>query len=186
MDKKIERKLSVIFPGIGYNQDKPLLYYASKLSKKAGREVVNVPYKGFPENVFSDDRLKKKCFEMGLEQAEEILKDVDFSEYDDILFISKSVGTAISGEYAKRHHLKVRNVLLTPVERTFFHVEGECIAFHGTNDPWVETDIVKESCSKLSIPLTIINDANHSLETGDVDTDIKILTYVMGKLQEYI
>ena len=43
----------------------------------------------------------EKAFFSAVEQAEEILKDVDFSAYDDILFISKSVGTAVSAAYAR-------------------------------------------------------------------------------------
>ena len=37
-------KLAVLFPGIGYHVDKPLLYYGRKLAVQRGYEVVGVPY----------------------------------------------------------------------------------------------------------------------------------------------
>jgi len=46
-----EKKLAVLFPGIGYHCDKPLLYYAAKLAKSQQYEVLSVPYSGFPEKV---------------------------------------------------------------------------------------------------------------------------------------
>lgn len=38
-------KLSVVFPGIGYHADKPLLYYSAKAAAECGwQERVNVNY----------------------------------------------------------------------------------------------------------------------------------------------
>ena len=44
-------KAAVIFPGIGYHTDKPLLYYGKKLAKEAGYRIIEVNYTGFPQNV---------------------------------------------------------------------------------------------------------------------------------------
>ena len=44
-------KLAVLFPGIGYHVDKPLLYYGRKLAVQRGYEVVGVPYGNFPDGV---------------------------------------------------------------------------------------------------------------------------------------
>ncbi len=40
MDNK---RLAVLFPGIGYHCDKPLLYYSAKLARAAENEVLPVP-----------------------------------------------------------------------------------------------------------------------------------------------
>lgn len=42
-------KLAVLFPGIGYTCDKPLLYYGAKLAKSYGYEVKRVEYGNFPK-----------------------------------------------------------------------------------------------------------------------------------------
>ena len=41
----MKEKLVIIFPGIGYHCDKPLLYYAKKLAKEHGyEEIVSLKY----------------------------------------------------------------------------------------------------------------------------------------------
>ena len=45
------KKLAVIFPGVGYHTDKPLLYYSKKLASRNGYEIVEVPYGKFPKGV---------------------------------------------------------------------------------------------------------------------------------------
>ena len=60
-------KLAVIFPGIGYRTDKPLLYYSGKLLKGMGWDVVPVPYAGFPEKVKGNPEKMKLSAEMALE-----------------------------------------------------------------------------------------------------------------------
>ncbi len=40
-----KKKLLVVFPGIGYHCDKPLLYYGRKTAAEAGYdEVINISY----------------------------------------------------------------------------------------------------------------------------------------------
>ena len=48
---KAPQKLAVIFPGIGYTADKPLLYYASRLARHYGYQILAVSYGTLPENV---------------------------------------------------------------------------------------------------------------------------------------
>ena len=47
-------KLAVIFPGIGYTADKPLLYYTTRLAKKHGYQIQTVSYGTLPENIRGD------------------------------------------------------------------------------------------------------------------------------------
>ena len=166
------KKLAVIFPGVGYHTDKPLLYYSKKLASRNGYEIVEVPYGKFPKSA--------------VEQAEEILKAVDFSGYDDILFISKSVGTAVSSAYAGKYHLKTRNIYYTPVEASFQSMTQPGIAFTGTKDSWVDHVAIKEGCEKGGFPLHITEDADHSLETGNVLKDLENLREIMRVTEEYI
>ena len=179
-------KLAVIFPGVGYHTDKPLLYYSKKLAFQNGYEIVEVPYGKFPKGVKGSREKMEKAFFSAVEQAEEILKDVDFSAYDDILFISKSVGTAVSAAYGGKHHLKTRNIYYTPVEASFQFMTQPGIAFTGTKDSWVDHEAVKEGCEKGGFPLYVIEDANHSLETGDVMADLENLQEIMAVTADYI
>ena len=130
------KKIACLFPGIGYTCDKPLLYYSWKLLAGLGWEIVPVRYSGFPSGVKGDPEKMLLSAQMAQEQAEEILREIDWSAYSEILFIGKSIGTVVACAYAARHQIRCRQILFTPVESTFQFVETGAIAFHGTSDPW--------------------------------------------------
>ena len=181
-----KKKVAVVFPGIGYHCDKPLLYYSKKLAIKYGYEIREVPYGNFPKNVKGNAEKMEQAFHAAAAQAEELLRNIAWEDYGQILFLSKSIGTAVSGFYASKHHLKTRNVFYTPVAQTFPLIGGEGIVFHGTADPWVETAAVKQGCAEKGLPLYITENANHSLETGDVKTDVGNLAVIMEQTERYI
>ena len=56
------KKLAVIFPGVGYHTDKPLLYYSKKLASRNGYEIVEVPYGKFPKGVKGQEKRWRKLF----------------------------------------------------------------------------------------------------------------------------
>lgn len=180
------QKIACLYPGIGYTCDKPLLYYSWKLLKGMGWEIVPVPYSGFPDKVKGDPEKMKLCAQMALEQAEDILSGINWKEYGEILFIGKSVGTAICGAYAARHGISCRYILFTPVEAAFDCSYGEAIAFHGTADPWADTKMIRECCKRQGILLYETEGANHSLETGDVEKDIKEIRKVIKTVREFV
>jgi phosphoglycolate phosphatase len=53
------------------------------------------------------------------------------------------------------------------------------MVFHGSADPLCDTDMCTQLCEELSLTYAVIPEANHSLETGDVATDIANLGRVM-------
>ena len=179
-------KLAVIFPGIGYTADKPLLYYTTRLAQKQGYQIQTVSYGSLPANIKGDSAKMKQAFELACEQTEQLLHNIDWDSYGSILFISKSIGTAISSAYASRHNLKVKSILFTPLAETFSFPLPGSIAFHGTADPWAETDSVQALAVQKEVPLFLTKNANHSLETGDVQTDLSILKTTMDRVERFI
>lgn len=179
-------KLAVVFPGIGYHTDKPLLYYAKRLAKTYGYEIREVPYGNFPKDVKGSEEKMKESFFSALEQTEEILKEVDFETYDKLLFISKSIGTAVAAAYGKKHGLKADHIFYTPVAQSFEFIEQVGIVFCGNKDPWVETEVIKKACGERKLPLCITEGADHSLETGEVTRDLENLKIIMEQSEEYI
>ena len=179
-------KLAVIFPGVGYHTDKPLLYYSKKIAQNLGFEIVEVPYGGFEQNIKGSAEKMRAAFESALAQAEQILKDVSFDQYDKVLFISKSVGTAVASAYARKHHCAGYHVYYTPVEASFEAMYEEGIVFYGSADPWAAADKLEQGCRRKNLPYHVYEGANHSLETGDVKTDLQNLSDIMEKTESYI
>ena len=187
------KKAALIFPGIGYHVDRPLLYFGKKLASARGYEIIDVPYGHFEHGIRGNEKKMWEAFESALRQAEEILAQRKIEQYGELLFLSKSVGTAAAAAYAANHHLTeadgrtVRHIYFTPVEDTFRVAKRRSgIVFHGTKDPWAGNEAVQEGCSALSLPLFLIPDANHSLETGDVLRDLDNLKRVMEHCASYL
>ncbi len=179
-------KLAVIFPGIGYTCDKPLLYYSGKLAAKCGYEVIPVPYGNFGKDVKGNAKKMRESFEHALLQAEEMLSCVRWNEYEDIVFISKSIGTVVASCYAKKHGLHVRSILFTPLPETYEFAEMPACAFHGTSDQWADTPEIKNAAKRTGIPLYLTENANHSLETGDVLKDTENLRGVLEIVKDML
>ena len=179
-------KLAVIFPGIGYHVDKPLLYYSRKIAKKYGYEEICVNYTGFEAKIRGDKEKMQQSYQLALSQTRDILKDVDFDKYEDLLFIGKSVGTAVAGGYAKERGINPRYILYTPLEETLAFDFPDAVAFHGTSDPWCDSARLRALCDKKDMDLRIIARANHSLETGSVNEDSENLVRIMQQTEEYI
>ena len=181
-------KVAVLFPGIGYTCDRSLLYFSGKLAETAGYEIRTVPYGDFPRGVKGNRSKMEASFYSAMEQTEKLLADVEWENYGDILFISKSIGTIVASAYAKQHGLQVRSVLFTPLKDTFQFTDAgaEAAAFHGTSDPWAETGEIVSGCEEKGIALYLTDHANHSLETGDVMTDLKTLNGAMKVVKQFI
>ncbi len=180
------KKIAVIFPGVGYHVDKPLLYYSRKIAAQNGYEIREVRYGNFPKGVKGSQKKMEEAFFNALSQTEELLADVDFTAYEDVLFISKSVGTAVASAYAGKHGLSTRNIYYTPVEASFQFMKQPGIVFTGTEDSWVVFAAVKGKSEEGGFPLYVTEGADHSLETGDVEKDLKNLQEIMKITEEYI
>ncbi len=181
-------KLAVLFPGIGYTCDKPLLYYGSKLAEQAGYEIKKVAY-ALPEKVQFKGNPEKmeEGFRSLYVQAEECLKDVDWAQYEEVLFVSKSIGTVIAAAYAGRLAIpNLRHVLYTPLEYTFGYHPQQAIGFSGTDDSWCDFAEVHRLAREQGIFVNVYAGANHSLETGNVPKDLATLQDVMDKTRTFI
>ena len=144
-------KIAVYFPGIGYHCDKPLLYYGRKIACEQGyQEYRNVSYTYHAENIRGDEEKMKEAYEALFVQAEEELADMVWADYDDVLFVSKSIGTIIATSYAEKYGLKhTKHILYTPLAQTYLFAPIHAIGFIGTADPWSDTaEIIRLSKSK--------------------------------------
>lgn len=95
-----EQKIAVLFPGLGYHTDKPLLYYARALAMERGYTIREVRYGEMPQRVKDDPAKMEECVRRGMAYADEQLADVNWDEYAEVLFIAKSIGTAAAAGFA--------------------------------------------------------------------------------------
>ena len=85
-------KLVVCFPGIGYHCDKPLLYYSRKLAACAGYDhTLLLQYTYHKDGLRGSPAALREAFDTLYAQAEAQLSAVDWLQFDDVLFLSKSI-----------------------------------------------------------------------------------------------
>ena len=139
--------------------------------------------------ILASDFLPEKieqAVQTALSAAEEQLATIDWTAYDRVFFLSKSIGTAIAARYAVQHNIHPRQVYYTPIEQALPYLDPTGIAFHGTADPWANTEMITNGCRKIGIPLYLTENANHSMETGDTLHDIFILHDIMDETAHWM
>lgn len=181
-------KLVIVFPGLGYHADKPLLYYARKLAQKAGfDECLNLKFDFCKDGLCGNEEKIKECLDTIYTQAESQLENVKLDFCEEVLFVSKSIGTAASVYFAHRHCLdNAKQILFTPLHLTFSSSVQNGIVFFGTKDPWVDSSSLEKSVSQANLPYHVYEGLNHSLESGDVLKDMETLLDVMKKVQDFL
>lgn len=181
------KKIAVYFPGVGYHCDKPLLYYSREAACEAGYtnyRKVNYTYKA--GNIRGDEKKMKETYETLFLEAEAELADIVWSEYDDILFVSKSIGTVIATSYAAKYGLKhARHILYTPVAQTYLCAPDHAIGFIGTADPWSDKDEIIRLSDENHIPLTVYDGCDHSLECDDTLSNLETLKDIMRRTMDF-
>ena len=174
-------KLVVCFPGIGYHCDKPLLYYSRRLAR-ADREIL-AQYTYQKPGLRGNPAALRAALDVLYAQTEPQLADVQWADYDEVVFLAKSIGTAVAAAYAQRHGIVCKSVLYTPLEMTYDFAPQNALAFLGTADPW---SCVPAVTAKAGGALYLYPDANHSLETDDVAKNLAVLQDVMEKTRQFL
>ncbi len=181
-------KTAIIFPGIGYHKDKPLLYYSRCLAKEAGYNVEFVDFSGiaWEKGDLRDTVKMNEFFKLAMQCAEDKLSGKAVTADDELLFISKSIGTAVAARYAKEKHLNVKQVYFSPIVPFGIYAQDYGMAFYGDNDPLADYREIEEICIDKKIESHRIEGGNHSLETGDTEQDLKNLAWMMGLVKTFI
>ena len=197
MEKKIERikkSLLVMFPGVGYTCDKPLLYYIGKLYQNDNFDVKKISYAGFMNGLKDDSQKMNHAYELVKKQTKEQLKDINWNEYEKVVFVSKSIGT-VGAAYIFKYmqdkkiinsNLKISNIFLTPLVETFNYVtEKSGFVIIGDKDQWSDYAQICKLAEKYNLPAHIIENANHSLENSDIFDSIDIIFNVVKIVDSY-
>lgn len=165
----MDKKLIVLFPGVKYSTDCPLLYYAKFCYEWKGYEVLEINSYDVEEvDGLADLDTYAVLAEKNVKSQ---LQNVDWKKYTHIVFASKSMGTVIALWLEDELKLSsVTHILLTPLNQTLPYMEKErdyrCIVT-GTEDSFVQSQHLKELCQRKKYPLTVIEGVGHRLETEE-------------------
>ncbi len=190
--------LVVLFPGIGYTCDKPLLYYGRKIAMEAGyNDCHGIKYERIDKTGLQGNPEKMmEIFNHLYEATKNSLSEIKWEEYDRILFISKIIGTIVAAAFEKelaeslnktgKTIAPIKQILFTPLEQTFLFTPSNAIGFTGSKDNWCDYEKVVALAKEQYIPINVYENANHSLETGDTLKDIDNLANVIEICKSFL
>ena len=187
--KSDNKKTAVVFPGVGYTKDRPLLYYAGKLAAKNGYELTAVDFAGldWSKEKLKDSDFLRETMEKCMLITEDALSQIADLSDSQVVFISKSIGTVVATAYAKRAGISPVQICFSPLEMIGEYVpEGGAVLFCGDADPYADYKTVEQIATDKKLEIRRIAGGNHSLETGDVATDIDNLQKMMQRVSELL
>lgn len=187
------RKLCVLLSGTNYLYDKPLMYYTNMVMLQQGYDVVQVNY------TYEDSFFEQPVAVI----ATQILKDVQSvivdvckrADYDDILFVGKSLGTIpMSFHFSQKQAIHPKLIMLTPllqqeeVYTKLLEIENELLLIIGDADPHYDQQKVAILNEKDNVSVLVISDANHSLDVvpNDMEKSLASLTKTMQRIRAFI
>lgn len=179
------KSIVVLFPGGEGTCDNPILHYARKATLLSGCDVLSLEYGYYKAN----KTFKSEIFRQTLEEVNAAIQQCLTNSYENIYFISKSLGTSFAGEISKLIGCnKVNNLFLTPtVETIQYIINSKCTVVVGTNDKFFPKEYIDKISKCPFVNLNIISGAAHSLEIADnYIKSLEILSYVTKLCESFV
>ena len=189
-------KLAVVFPGLGYTCQMPLLYYSTLMLVDQGFDVlwVETNYGMNKEYLALNEEMKSEWIRKDAIAAwkSAMIK----RNYKRVVFLGKSIGTVSLAALLQERSLPkdTRNVLLTPLldnKRIIATLQQnptkKSIFVIGTADAYYDPDALKRMRENARNRVLVIKGADHSLEIGEnVSASIKVLEKTLKAIGEFV
>ena len=172
----MSKKIVFSFPG-GRGAEIPLLYYAAKYYEDQDYE-----------KVFVNHPFPSADYDSLYENAKSILESFDFSEYDDIVFIAKSIGTIIACKLKEELKINASFILFTPLKDTLPFITNAnriILIAASNNDRHLENKTLCEHCEKEQVSYYIEPNVGHRMEVrNDINRNLQVIKNIIGRLKE--
>lgn len=170
------RKLVVLFPGKNYPCNKPGLHFAGTSAIQSGYDLLVLEYGYQVARTNLDMNELERVIEDSYASVQRII-----SKYNEVVFISKSIGTIVAGEVHGKLEIPIRHLFLTPMKNTVQYVNKfNGLVVYGTNDEVFDYELAKQINIDTGREVIEIPNANHSLEANNVEGSIEILSKLVA------
>jgi predicted alpha/beta-fold hydrolase len=187
--------VALVFPGLAYNSNMPLLHYSVETILASGINVLTVDYDYSNNSEFMKQSQTTKS-DWLIEDVEAALKVITEEENQKVVCLTgKSLGTLALGYLLETHEnlRDTKTIWLTPLIRNPELLEQmlaymkDAVMVIGTKDPHYDRDIVDRLNASTQLSGIIIDGANHSLEIeGDVTQSLRVLMQIVAILQQFL
>ena len=165
----MKKGIVVAFPGIRYTCKQALMQDCLSYYNKLGYETLCLDFGGV---AFDGSTDMSHAADLALPAILRRLSSVSFTDYTDVVFLAKSLGTLCAVRTAKALRLQPRCFLLTPLPETLQELPENARMFGaviGTKDAHLDYKLLEEYCKARSIPCLTVPDAGHRLQFEDAE-----------------
>lgn len=164
----MSKKIVISFPG-GRGNEIPMLYFGAKHFEDMGYEKI------FINHPMSEDFSLNNL----LGNALKTLNNINWNEYEHIVFVAKSLGTLVACKAKELLQIQASLVLFTPLEDTlkFIRKENDVLfVAMGDNDKYLSASRLTEHCEQEGIKCHIEKGIGHRMEVlNDLQKNLDII-----------
>lgn len=186
--------LALLFPGLRYTCDMPLLFYASKLLLHKGFDVLQL-HTDYTNDKFSNNSPDRQIDWLSEDAGAALQAGLSQRDYPHLVLVGKSIGTlAMSLLLLNQPELRSRvTIWLTPlfrlplVEQATQQLSGPALFAGGTGDNTFDAGRLEHLKSVIPAQSLVFDSANHSLEVeGNLARSLEILQELVSGLSDFI
>jgi len=192
--KNASDKLAVLYPGMRYSCDRPLLYYATEILLSRGYDVLQL-WSKYGTADFDQLSKSEKTIQL-ISDGQALLKaGHQAGSYRQTLLCGKSLGTLTMAFILNQdQHLDQGVTIwftplihLPPVAQAIQEIHGPAFISGSQADPTFSSGSLDRIKSNPNVTLFVADGADHSLEIpGNATQSLQILTWVMAELSAFI
>ena len=187
-------KLAIIYPGLRYSPDKPLLYYTTELLLSRGYDVLQL-WSNYRTSAFNELSQAEQTVQL-IQDGQALLNfGIQSGTYTQLLLCGKSLGTLTMAFILNEEIEKIEPttvwftplIHLPPVSDAILKIEAPAFVAGSLADSTFSSGPIDQIKSISSTKSFITDHADHSLEVpGDTLKSLQILNQVMVKLSKFI
>lgn len=154
----------VCFPGTGFTCKEALFERCAAKFSERGYDIVRLDFSHIP---FREIDTMEEAVTIAQRTVKRQLAGVDFASFQDVVWISKSLGTLLAAKAETDYGVLPRQLYLTPLPETLRMIrpESRIIALVlGTLDRFLTGEALASFCEQRNIRCCLIDGVNHSLK----------------------
>jgi hypothetical protein len=192
--KENSRRLALIYPGMGYSCDRPLLYFTTELFLSRGFDVLQL-WSNYETPEFDQLSQSEKTIRLIADGKSLLISARQAGTYRELLLCGKSLGT-LTMAFMLNEDQQLRQaatiwftplIHLPPVAQAIQETKGPAFIAGSQADETFSAGPVEQLKVNPKAALFITDNADHSLEIpGDTLRSLEILNQVIGRLAKLI
>lgn len=180
------RKYLINVPGTGYTTKETLFQKLIAMFVKHGYQSLEIDFSMIDFKVLAS--VEESISTAQAELTRQLL-DLQLAQDDDIVFLSKSLGTACSVNWCLENHFKANHIFLTPIRPTLEKIpnlQSVLAMVVGSKDQTIPFEEVLSVGKTYDIPTLLIEGVPHHLKSEHLTETEKINHQIEAFVREVV